>query len=166
MELPKLSSQHKSTTQCGSHRPSQPRSRKGFPCCVGCGTGGAEPHSSPSVCTESTHRGQTRATRSPSSPHTSLRQKGSCQWGLTLAFPCPQGPVSPLCFYAGHTGVISTKIQSFQKRVTGVPGLVLGADVAFSSQESLAFCVSINIKQKGTREPAPSLAWSPACPCS
>lgn len=125
----------------------------------------AEPHSSPSVCRVHTPRPDTGRTQ-PKLPHMSLRQKGSCQWGLTLAFPCPQGPVCPLCFYAGHTGVISTKIQSFQKRVAGVPGLVLGADVAFSSQESLAFCASINIKGKGTREPAPSLAWPPACPCS
>lgn len=36
-----------------------------------------------------------------------------------------------------------------------VPGLVLGTEVGFSPQESLAFCKSINIKVKGLREPAP-----------
>lgn len=105
-------------------------------------------------------------TRGPGPPQARVRQRGSCQWGLTLAFRGPQGPVRRLRFYAGHTGVTSTKRKSFREGMARVSGPVLGTDVAFSSQEGPVFCKSINVKVKGTREPAPRTAWPPAYPSS
>lgn len=128
--------------------------------------GGLNPFPHIHVCTRSHTQRPTLAPRrgvSDSCPCPSLRETGlppsshgwgHCRQGLTLVVCCPQGPVSPLCLYAGHTASWGQfcKTKSLPGELACVPGLVLGTEVASSSQESLAFCKSINVKPKGLRD--------------